>query len=636
MTDLMWPSHSSPDDIQAIEAIPLAERGLPGSTYASLERAAKLWPERLAVTVLPSAEDYLNGERQTYAQLFAKTNQVANALASLGVHRGAAVGLLSPNTAELITALLGAQAVGIAAPVNPSLAADHISQLLSRGAADVLIAAGPDLDAAVWEKAREVATGLGLRALLALRPTGVKDGPALEPIDGVPVAYLSELSDEQPEELSDQIVTPVATDLAGYFHTGGTTGAPKLAAHTHSGEVSNAWMIAANSSLDQDSVLFAGLPLFHVNAVVVTLMAPILRGQHVVWAGPQGYRSPALFGVFWKLVEHYGIATLSGVPTVYAVLNTLPVDADVSSLRFGIVGASPLPPVVRDAWRSRTGVELLEGYGLTEATCASARNFPGYARDGSVGQRMPYQLIKTVSIDPDTGAWTDLPHGSSGVLAISGPTVFAGYVTGHDSGRPILDGLGKLVDGWLDTGDLARIDEQGFIYLTGRAKDLIIRGGHNIDPASVEDALLSHPEVTGANAVGRPDAHAGEVPVAYVTLAAGSTATPEELAAWAAEHVSERAAAPKEVTVLEALPLTDVGKPYKVGLRIDAMRREVIAALAREGVTADEIECGLVSDVLTATISGVDPTAVSAALSPYSFAWRIASTNLSKSSGSLT
>ena len=150
------------------------------------------------------------------------------------------------------------------------------------------------------------------------------------------------------------------------------------------------------------------------------------------------------------------------------------------------------------------------------------------------------------------------------MLAISGPTVFPGYVTERGRDGYVLDGRGKLVDGWLDTGDLARVDADGFVYLSGRAKDLIIRGGHNIDPAVIEDALLAHPAVAAAAAVGRPDPHAGEVPVAYVTLAAGASVGEDELRAWASARVAEPAAAPKIVTVLDTLPVTAIGKPYKL------------------------------------------------------------------------
>ncbi|MCW2626349.1 MAG: acyl-CoA synthetase (AMP-forming)/AMP-acid ligase [Mycobacterium sp.] len=153
-------------------------------------------------------------------------------------------------------------------------------------------------------------------------------------------------------------------------------------------------------------------------------------------------------------------------------------------------------------------------------------------RPGSVGQRLPYQRAKTISID-DNGRWHDLAVGEVGHLVISGPTVFPGYVMNRGSDGFVLDGNGKFVDGWLDTGDLAWIDHEDFVRLTGRAKDLIIRGGHNIDPAMIEDALLAHPELTGAAAVGRPDEHAGEVPVAYVKVVAGAPATAHELQAWA-------------------------------------------------------------------------------------------------------
>jgi fatty-acyl-CoA synthase len=220
---------------------------------------------------------------------------------------------------------------------------------------------------------------------------------------------------------------PSATDLAALFHTGGTTGTPKLAAHTHANEVTDAWMLAAIGVLDTESVAFAALPLFHVNALVVTLLAPLFKGQRVVWAGPLGYRDTTLFANFWKVVERYRISFMSGVPTIYAVLAERPVDADISSLRFALVGASPLPKAVRARFESATGVPLMEGYGLTEATCASARSFVNHPVPGSVGQRLPYQQVKTIQVNAD-GAWVDLPTGQVGVLAIGGPTVFPGYV----------------------------------------------------------------------------------------------------------------------------------------------------------------------------------------------------------------
>ncbi|MEV0464916.1 acyl-CoA synthetase [Nocardia tengchongensis] len=598
--ELLWPRYAAPEDLAAIESVPLAARGLPESTYAVLVRAATRWPERNAITVLPDASRWRDPVRRSYTELLADVHRYANLLHEHGVRGGDAVALIAPNCAELIPATLAAQVAGIAAPINGGLSSGHIAELLRRSGARVLITAGPELSADTWASVRGLAGQGLLDALFVLRPTAAAEpSPELPSIDGVRVGYLEELAVQQD---STRFVgaSPAGSDLAALFHTGGTTGVPKLAAHRHSGEVANAWMIAANSLLDEDAVVFAALPLFHVNALVVTLLAPLFRGQSVVWAGPLGYRDFSLYAEFWKIVAHYRIAAMSAVPTVYAVLAQCPIEVDISSLRYAMVGASPLPLAVRENFQAHTGVTLVEGYGLTEATCASARSFPDLPRPGAVGKRMPYQRIAVVRVTED-GSWAQLSAGEAGALVISGPTVFAGYVTGRDDRGHITSGLGNLIDGWLDTGDLAHIDDEGFIYLHGRAKDLIIRGGHNIDPATIEDALLEHPQVSSAGAVGRPDVHAGEVPVAYVALTVDADVTADELVVWAAERVHERAAAPKTVTILDALPITDVGKPYKLGLRADATRRELLDVLAGHagvlGITTEVADGTVVATV---------------------------------------
>ena len=624
MDDLLWPTFDGPDDLTAVEAIPLTDRGLPGTTYDLLVRAARLWPNRLALSVLPDGERWRHPAERTHVELLADVHRYANVLHTLGVRRTDAVALLSPNCDQLVTATLAAELAGIAAPINSGLSEDHVAELLRRSGARVLVAAGPDLAPEVWERARELAADAGIEALLALSATG--SGPVeTEPcaIDGIRVGHLSALAAGQPH---DAFVgePPSAADLAALFHTGGTTGLPKLAAHTHANEVSDAWMIAVTGLLHDDAVIFAALPLFHVNALLVTVLGPLFRGLHVIWAGPQGYRDQALHSNFWKVVERYRVTTMSAVPTVYSVLAGRPLDADISSLRFAVVGASPLPLAVRDGFEAATGIHLVEGYGLTEATCVSALSFPHHPRRESVGQRLPYQQVKTVQVTED-GEWVDLPTGQVGVLAISGPTVFPGYVSGRSPDGPVLDGLGKLRAGWLDTGDLALVDPDGFIHLAGRAKDLIIRGGHNIDPAVIESVLLTHPAVTAAQAVGRPDLHAGEVPVAFVSLAPGATATTEELRVWAADHVPEHAAAPKTVTVLDALPVTGVGKHFKPALRAQATRDAVADALSDIASVIGirgAIEDGAVVAVVTLS-RGADQTPVRQALDRFAISWRL-------------
>lgn len=623
MSGALWPVFDGPADLASIEAVPLADRGLPGTTYELLRRAAGLWPDRVALSVLPDAARFEHPVRRTFAGLLADVHAYANALQAHGVRRGDAVALLAPNCDQLVTATLAAELAGIAAPVNGSLTRDTVRELLRNSGARVLVAAGPELAPDVFATAAELAAAGEVDALLVLRPTAGRSEPdPLPVVDGVPVAYLAAAAQRQPRDafVGD---LPSAAEVAALFHTGGTTGTPKLAAHTHHNQVSDAWMLAVHGQLhNHAAVVFAALPLFHVNALVVTLLAPLFNGHHVVWAGPQGYRDPALYTRFFKIVEHYRVTAMSAVPTVYAALAARPVDADISSLRLAFVGASPLPPAVRESFESATGVALIEGYGLTEATCASTLGFPDHSRPGAVGHRLPYLQLKVVQVDAQ-GQWVDLPPGQIGTLAIKGPTVFGGYVTGRGPDGPLLDPMGKVRDGWLDTGDLARLDD-GFVYLVGRAKDLIIRGGHNIDPAVIENTLLAHPAVTAAQAVGRPDPHSGEVPVAFVTLAPGAETTARHLRDWARDHVPEPAAAPKAVTILQALPLTDVGKVFKPALRAVAAGEAAAQALRDvPGVTGVQ---GVVEDgavvVVVGVAEGADQTPVRHTLGHYPLSWR--------------
>lgn len=299
--NLLWPSYSSPTDLATIESVPLSERGLPSSTYAMLVRAAKLWPERIAVTVLPDGTRWEHPVRRTFGELLHDVHQSANLLYHLGVQRDDAVALIAPNCDELITATLAAQVAGIAAPINGALSPEHVSELVRLSGARVLITADAQLDTSTWAVAeRLVGAGL-IDTILLIGPTGATpvDVPA---VPGAKVDYLTRLSAAH-DGTRFHGTTPESTDPAALFHTGGTTGAPKLAAHTHANEVADAWMIAANTLLGESSVLFAALPLFHVNALVVTLLAPLLRGQQVLWAGPLGYRDMGLYGNFWKIVE---------------------------------------------------------------------------------------------------------------------------------------------------------------------------------------------------------------------------------------------------------------------------------------------------------------------------------------------
>ena len=604
---------------------------LPESTYQLLLDAARTWPDGIATQWIPDPADHTRCLNWTYAELAGTVTRIANALTSLGVRRGDAVTLAGVNTSMLYAATLAAQAVGIAAPVNPALSSERITELTRRTGSRVLIAAGPELDPQLWQRLLEVARQAGMTAILALRPDGTHGTPpALDgnaPVGGAPdghpltVAYLDEVIAGRPPGHLAGADLPQAGDLAAFVHTGGTTGAPKVAAHTHANQLACGRGIAECSGLAPGEAMLGGLPLFHVNALIVTGIAPMFGGARVVWPGPAGYRDRALYTRFWKITEHYRIAAMSAVPTVYGTLAQVPVDADIAALRVPIVGASPLPASVRDAFARHTGRHLLEGYGLTEATCATTWTRPGEERPGSVGRVLPGQQIKAVTIGAD-GSWTDCGPGQTGVLVIGGPAVFAGYVTDPRLGGPRVSRDGIVRDGWLDTGDLGQVDDGGFVSLTGRAKDLIIRGGHNIDPKVIEDALLAHPAVRAAAAVGRPDRHSGEIPVAYVVPAGPGPFDEAELLAWADTAIGEAAARPKRIYPIDAIPLTSVGKPFKPALAADAAVRAITDALAAADLPGARAAAAYEDGRLVLTVTGADPEQVRDAVAGYALTVR--------------
>jgi fatty-acyl-CoA synthase len=226
--------------------------------------------------------------------------------------------------------------------------------------------------------------------------------------------------------------------------------------------------------------------------------------------------------------------------------------------------------------------------------------------------------VKAVRIGGD-GSWADCAPGETGVLAIGGPAVFAGYVAGPRPDGFRLSQDGVVRDGWLNTGDLGRIDADGFVYLAGRAKDLIIRGGHNIDPRVIEEALQRHPAVSDAVAVGRPDRHSGEVPVAYVVPIGPGRFDEAELLAWAGAAIDESAARPKRIYPLDAIPLTAVGKQFKPALAADAAVRAATEALAAAGLANARVAAAHERGSLVVTVTGADSGRIRHALAGFAF-----------------
>lgn len=569
-------------DIQQIEQTPFTERDLPTSTYELIRRSAALQGDAPALSFILQGNVDEPAYRLSYRQLLGKITQTANAFHRLGLRPGKAVSFLLPNLPHTHFTIWGGEAAGIVNAINPLLDPEHIAELIQASDSELLVTLAPFPGTDLWAKVEGLRDQLpnlkaiicvdmvnllpepqrsGLKAQRGALPDGVLDFDEL--IAGCPDDHLE----------SGRVIA--ADEIASYFHTGGTTGTPKLAPHSHANEVAMAYSMNLVTRFEPGDVTLCGLPLFHVNGVIVTGLTAFIGGAEVLLATPQGYRNTALIGNFWKIIERYKVSFFSGVPTIYAGLLQVPSEGhDLSSLKYALCGAAPMPVELIRQFESKTGLTLIEGYGLTEGTCGSCANPPaGERRPGSIGLPMPYCEVAIKVLDEQGNYLRNAANNEIGNLCIRGATVFKGYLQSSKN-------AGIWVDGdWFNTGDLGRVDADGYIWLTGRSKDLIIRGGHNIDPQMIEEALHKHPAVAMAAAVGKPDEKAGELPVVYVQLKPGAQVSEAELLAHAAEHIPERAAIPKDAWIIDAIPLTAVGKTFKPALRFDAIARVYQAAL---------------------------------------------------------
>lgn len=320
--------------------------------------------------------------------------------------------------------------------------------------------------------------------------------------------------------------------------------------------------------------------MFHVASAIFCSLAMFVAGAEIVILSPAGFRNPRIVADFWRIVERTGATIAGGVPTALsAVANVDPQRADLRRIRVSFCGASLLPRSVAERFERLTGKPVREIYGMTECggvICVDPVSIPRVV--GSAGCPIPFCEVQARSLE-GTGARSRLcSPGERGVLAVRGPNVTPGYKDAVHSAALF------TADGWLITGDVGYVDASGRVFITGRAKDLIIRSGHNIDPAVIEECLLQHPAVADAGAVGMPDVYAGEVPVAYLTLRPGACATEDELLAFARSTISEPPALPRRLFILDQLPMTAVGKIYKPSLRQDCTRRLLVDLLRDEPV----------------------------------------------------
>ena len=565
-------------DIIALERSPYDELIPARNLYQLFEATAQLHPERPALTVMRAGDPEENAVTLSHKRLLDEITRSANLFRSLGISPvGGVVAFLCPALPQVPPALLGAQVAGVAGTINFLLNAEAIADLLIAEKATVLVIPSEADDAALWEKANAVIDRMAsLRRILVI---GGKSDP------GRRIVSFDQSLSAQHDTL-DFRLTAERDTVCALFHTGGTTGRPKLVRLTHGNQIHAAWSFAQVHGLDEFDTTINGFPLFHVGGTMTVGLSILAAGGHVVIPSPYGLRLPQVVQNYWSIVERFQATIVSGVPTSIAALAELPIgNRDVASVRMALTGGAVLPKAVGERFEKRTGMRLFETYGMTETAAAIAFN-PGRGEPlaGSVGFRAPYAKTLIAAFGSEEKNPKECIPLTSGLVLVKGPQVFPGYVDPTHN-------VGVLTDaGWLVTGDIGYMTKDKRLVLTGRAKDLIIRSGHNIDPAVIEDIANNFAGVQISSAVGMPDQYAGEVPILFVVPAPERTIDLNGLQIHLERNIIEPPAKPKRVVVLKELPVTAVGKIFKPALRDLAIKEKVTLEIERlfgQGVSAE-------------------------------------------------
>jgi long-chain acyl-CoA synthetase len=506
-------------------------------TGSSLQRLGELAAERLG------ADSRLYFEDQTFTglQLAERTRRLSRGLRDAGLQPGERVVICMANCPEVgLTYSAVWRAGAVTTPVLFLLSEDELRHVLADSEASYVVTT-PDFLPKVLASSQGLAT---------VRGVIVAGGHDVAPA-GVPLLELAEL-ESGPE---GEIVDRDPTDLAALLYTGGTTGRSKGVMLSHDNLSAAAWQLVASGKETEREPSTAGLlplPLSHVYGLMLTV-----AGSHATesgttvmmrWFDPVG---------FLQLAEKHRIQASALVPSMIQMLLAQPLeDYDLSALRRLGSGGGPLAPEIADEVLKRLPqVEITEGYGCTETGGSLAANRPNEARLGSVGKPLPLCELKLVKADG-----TEAAAGEDGEICARGPNIMTGYWKSPDATDQ------AIRDGWFHTGDVGRFDDDGYLYVVDRIKDLIIRGGINVYPRDVEDALLEHPDIVGAGVVGKKDARMGEEVVAFVQLRPGATLTADDVVTYAKGRLSA-AKYPRDVRIVDALPLTSVFKLDRKALR---------------------------------------------------------------------
>jgi long-chain acyl-CoA synthetase len=468
----------------------------------------------------------------TYRALDEASAQVAGLLHQRGLGPGDRVGIMMPNVAEVPVIYYGIlRAGGVVVPMNPLLKGREVAYYLGDSGAGLVFA---------WHafagEARDGAEQAGAELIVVDQ-------------EEFPGLLASAAADDQVAERDDQ-------DTAVILYTSGTTGQPKGAELTHGNLISNVEVSRADiAKAGPDDVIFGGLPLFHVFGQTVALNVAVAAGACLTLL-PRFDAAHAL-----RIISGHHVTIFEGVPTMYVALLHQPdrADYDTSSLRLCISGGAALPVEVLRGFEAAFGVPVLEGYGLSETSPVASFNHPDREqKPGSIGT--PIRGVQMRVVDKEDN---DLPQGEVGEIVISGPNVMKGYWQRPEATAE------AIVGGWFHTGDLARVDEDGYFYIVDRKKDMIIRGGYNVYPREIEEVLYEHPAVAEAAVIGLPHPALGEEVAAAVALKPGANASAEELR----DYVKGQVAAykyPRHLWIVDALPKGPTGKIQKRDIVVPA------------------------------------------------------------------
>jgi fatty-acyl-CoA synthase len=569
---------ASRTDVEEIERLDF-QTLLPAWTLlGALEYSAASWPEKAAIVALDRDDPTRIARQISYAELIGALKATANRLHAVSAGAKPVVSILTPLLPEAFIALWAGATAGVANPINPFLRLEHVAGIMNAAGTTVLVCGNDAHGDGAWKHVEE------LRARV----------PSLRAVWVVGSAESDSFDRQIASAARDRLqfkASQADTRTVALLHTGGTTAAPKLVQQTQRGLLLNAWCSGAWQGSHADAVVANGMPMFHVSGATVLGLSSVLFGQTMVIVGPDGYRSPRVIARYWDLVEAHGVSISGSTPTTAAALLAAHGARRAPAKYVHFAGGSTLPIQTAREFEDKFGVPLHEVWGMTELGGGLIWN-PVAARPrlGSIGIPFPYHRTRSLPVSARTVA-EPLARNSAGVLAVSGPCVTPGYLNPAQN-RDLF--LGEGSERWLITGDLASIDSDGYVWLRGRSKDVIIRGGHNIDPQTIEAALVTHPAVLIAAAIGEPDRDKGELPVAYVQLRPGMSATECELLAHCRREISEAAATPRNVRVIDVMPLTAVGKIFKPALRRDASERCVHRVMSQigpcEGVTMNVAE----------------------------------------------